>query len=93
MFGTDCQKPPSANRYQGTEQVEAELAQWRRLFLIATALTVPVFLLTVVFPMLPATRAALHHTVFGFALTPLLKWAFTTPVQVSLHVWHKPDQW
>jgi hypothetical protein len=62
--------------------VEAELAQWRRLFLIATALTVPVFLLTVVFPMMPATRAALQHNVFGFSLTPLLKWAFTTPVQV-----------
>lgn len=55
---------------------------WRRLFTIATALTVPVFLLTVVFPMLPATRAALHHNFLGFALTPLLKWAFTTPVQV-----------
>ena len=49
----------------------------------------PVFLLTVVFPMLPTTRAALHRNLFGFALTPLLKWAFTTPVQVSVHEWHK----
>lgn len=69
-------------RWQGTQQVEAELAQWRRLFVAATALTVPVFLLTVVFPLLPGTRAVLLHHVLGFPLAPLLKWLFTTPVQV-----------
>lgn len=77
------QKFHAIGRWQGTRQVEEELARWRRLFLIATALTVPVFLLTVVFPMVPATRAALAHSVLGFPLTPLLKWAFTTPVQVQ----------
>ncbi len=63
--------------------MEEELARWRFLFLAASALTVPVFLLTVVFPMLPAARAALDHSVLGFPLTGLLKWAFTTPVQVQ----------
>ena len=55
--------------------VEQEVQHWRRLFIAAALLTVPVFLLTVVVRPMSASF-------LGFPLTPLLKWAFTTPVQV-----------
>lgn len=62
-------------RWRGNKLVEAEVQQWRHLFTVAALLTVPVFLLTVVF-------SPIQHSVLGFPLTPLLKWAFTSPVQV-----------
>ncbi len=53
------------------------MQHWRRLFMTAAVLTVPVFLLTVVFHPIPAS-------LLGFPLTSLVKWAFTTPVQVRV---------
>lgn len=55
--------------------VEQEVQHWRRLFIAAAVLTVPVFLLTVVVRPISAS-------LLGFPLTPSLKWAFATPVQV-----------
>jgi Cu+-exporting ATPase len=58
-----------------------ELAKWRRLLLLSSIFTVPVFLLAMVFPMFPSINNALKVHWFGFPANEVLKWGLTTPVQ------------
>ncbi|BDA40669.1 probable copper-transporting ATPase HMA5 [Coccomyxa sp. Obi] len=59
----------------------AELSQLRELFFTSACLTIPVFLVAMVFPMVPAMRRLLEAQIFGFPLDEMIKWAFSTPVQ------------
>ena len=60
----------------------AELARWRQLFLASAALTIPVWLVAMVLPMLPGLAPVLEARILGgFPLDEVVKWAFATPVQ------------
>ena len=68
-----------------------ETARYRRQAMLAGALTAPVFLIAMVFPMIPMLSGPggvfewIYLTiVFGFPLDQLLKFAFATPVQFGV---------
>lgn len=65
------------------EQGRAETARWQRQCVISAALTLPVFLSSMLLPMAwPAGAAWMAgHTLAGFPLDQLLRLAFATPVQ------------
>ncbi|KAK9810274.1 hypothetical protein WJX72_007760 [[Myrmecia] bisecta] len=70
-----------ADRGTAAADRRAELAYWRRLFTASAALTIPVFLVAMVFPMSPALKPLMDFQLFGFPLNQVIKWALTTPVQ------------
>jgi P-type Cu+ transporter len=55
---------------------------WSRRFAWSLLFSIPIFLLSMVFPYIPPVRRALNADVGGFYLIQLLKWALATPVQV-----------
>lgn len=62
---------------------ERETKRYRRQAMIAGLLTLPVFLIAMVLPMVPGVSSSWLYTtdVFGFPLDQLLKFGFATPVQ------------
>lgn len=80
-------------RPANSDQME-ELTRLRELFFTSACLTIPVFLVAMVFPMIPAMRPLLEAQTFGFPLDEIIKWAFSTPVQFYIgwrfHIgaWH-----
>ena len=63
---------------------KAELDELRRLFYASACLTLPVFLLGMVFPMMPIMQPFLMIQILGFPLDEIIKWALVTPVQFSI---------
>ena len=68
-------------RALGADDRRVELQYWRRLLRYSCCLTLPVFMLAMVLPMMPGCEALFKLQVLGFPLDELLKWAFATPVQ------------
>lgn len=60
---------------------KAELDELRQLFYASACLTLPVFLLGMVFPMMPVMRPLLTAQILGFPLDEIIKWMLVTPVQ------------
>jgi len=71
----------SIHRSQGAQDRKAELANWLSLLKRSTALTIPVFLTAMVFPVLPGISGVMSTLVLGFPLDELVKWGLTTPIQ------------
>ncbi len=71
-------------RTQFVDQNRAEATKWRRQFLLAFALTLPVFLVAMVFPMAGVLPWLYTTQIAGFPLDELIKWGFTTPVQFGV---------
>ncbi|KAK9916964.1 hypothetical protein WJX75_009286 [Coccomyxa subellipsoidea] len=59
----------------------SELRKLRELFFASACLTIPVFLVAMVFPMIPAMRPLLETQIFDFPLDQVIKWLCSTPVQ------------
>ena len=53
----------------------------RQLFFASACLTLPVFLLGMVFPMMPIMQPLFALQVAGFPLDEIVKWMLVTPVQ------------
>lgn len=53
----------------------------RQLFFASACLTLPVFLLGMVFPMMPIMQPFFALQVAGFPLDEIAKWMLVTPVQ------------
>ena len=70
----------------GMDERTKETRFWRRKFWLAFVFSLPVFLLAMVFGMIPATKRGLNTHVGGFTVGELVKWALTTPVQVRVLV-------
>ncbi|EIE26688.1 heavy metal P-type ATPase [Coccomyxa subellipsoidea C-169] len=60
---------------------KSELQQLRDLFFASACLTIPVFLVAMVFPMIPAMRPLLEAQIFDFPLDQIIKCLCATPVQ------------
>ena len=71
-----CRPSPSGQK--------AELDELRQLFYASACLTLPVFLLGMVFPMMPIMQPFLMVQILGFPLDEIIKWALVTPVQFSI---------
>lgn len=71
----------SGERFDFSDQNKLETASYRRATLMATALTLPVFMVSMVFPALKIMKCLYTTMVLGFPLNELIKWAFSTPVQ------------
>lgn len=56
---------------------------WAVKFGVACVFSVPVFLLAMVFMFIPGIKEGLDTNVGGFTWGALVKWALTTPVQVT----------
>lgn len=71
----------------GMDQRVKEMQFWQRKFWLAFVFSLPVFLLAMVFGMIPATKHGLDTHVGGFTVGELVKGVLTTPVQVrsSIH--------
>ena len=65
---------------------ERETARYRRQAIMAGLLTLPVFLIAMVLPMVPGMSTTWLYTVdvFGFPLDQVLKFGFATPVQFGI---------
>jgi Cu+-exporting ATPase len=74
-------KAVSADKFDLSDQNAAEIAGYRRATLLATCLTLPVFMVAMVFPPLRLMGFIYSQMLFGFPLNELIKWAFSTPVQ------------
>jgi len=72
------------NQRNGMDQRVKEMQFWQRKFWLAFVFSLPVFLLAMVFGMIPATKHGLDTHVGGFTVGELVKWALTTPVQFYL---------
>ncbi|KAK9841413.1 hypothetical protein WJX74_005280 [Apatococcus lobatus] len=66
------------------EQRQKEEHYWQRLFSLSCAFTIPVFLLSMVLPMIPLMRPFLRIPVFGIPLAVILKFLLVTPVQTVI---------
>ena len=71
-------------RDSSQEQRQKEEHYWRRLFSLSCAFTIPVFLLSMVFPMIPFLRPLLQARIGGLPLGPILKFVLVTPVQTVI---------
>ena len=71
----------SGERFDFSDQNKIETASYRRATIIAAALTLPVFMVAMVFPPLHIMKFLYTTMVLGFPLNELVKWAFSTPVQ------------
>jgi Cu+-exporting ATPase len=71
----------SGAKFDLSDQNAAEIAGYRRATLLATAFTLPVFMVAMVFPPLHLMGFLYTHMFLGFPLNELIKWAFSTPVQ------------
>jgi hypothetical protein len=67
----------------GMDQRVKDVRFWWRKFWLAFVLSLPVFLLAMVFGMISDTKRGLDTHVGGFTVGELVKWALTTPVQVK----------
>lgn len=74
----ECLSRPSSSGQK------AELDELRQLFYASAFLTLPVFLLGMVFPMMPVMQPFLMIQILGFPLDEIIKWALVTPVQFSI---------
>eukprot|EP00889_Picochlorum_renovo_P005597 jgi/Picre1/32627/NNA_007973.t1 len=70
-----------SGKSHGAGHNEEETARYRRLATVSTVLTIPVFLVAMVFPYVGALDFVYSTMVFGFPLDEVLKWALATPVQ------------
>lgn len=68
----------------GMEIRERERRMWKRMVLAATAFSLPVFLLAMVFSYIPHAKDELNTNVGGFTVNEITQWVLTTPVQVWL---------
>jgi len=74
--------PPGGGDEQSPATVLAEeLRGWRRQLVHSLMFTVPVFLLSMVLPVVPGTQGFRMTMVLGFPCITLLKWLLVTPVQ------------
>ena len=71
----------SGDKFDLSDQNAAETAGYRRATLLSTALTLPVFMVAMIFPPLHIMGFLYTHMVLGFPLNELIKWIFATPVQ------------
>ncbi|KAL4539494.1 hypothetical protein Ndes2437B_g02135 [Nannochloris sp. 'desiccata'] len=71
----------SGDKFDLSDQNAAEIAGYRRALLLSTALTLPVFMVAMVFPPLHLMGFIYTHMFLGFPLNELIKWIFSTPVQ------------
>jgi Cu+-exporting ATPase len=59
-----------------------EISYWRRLLIVATAFTVPLMIVSMIFGHIPATQEYLMYDFdIGLQVGPLLYWLLATPVQ------------
>ncbi len=72
------------NLSAGMEVRERERRMWRRMVIAATAFSLPVFLLAMVFSYIPGVKEGLNTNVGGFTVNEIVQWILTTPVQVRL---------
>jgi len=66
------------------DQGEAEAAKWYSLLLTSASFTLPVFIIAMVLPLIPAVKDVIRYQVLGMPLDSCLKWALTTPVQFGV---------
>jgi len=71
----------SGDKFDLSDQNAAEIAGYRRAALLSTALTLPVFMVAMIFRPLHIMGFLYTHMIFGFPLNELIKWIFATPVQ------------
>lgn len=71
----------TGDRFDLSDQNKAETDEYRRQMVTAAVLTLPVFLIAMVFPPLHWMSWLYTTMVLGFPLNELVKWAFATPVQ------------
>ena len=76
-FDTDLLKDQTS----AEGKADSEASKWYSLLTISAAFTLPVFLVAMVFPMIPVVRDIIKMKVFGMPFDSMLKWALTTPVQ------------
>lgn len=69
------------DQFDLADQNKAERDDYLRAASIAAVLTLPVFMISMVFPALNCMSWMYSFMVFGFPLNEVLKWAFATPVQ------------
>ena len=79
--GVPATVAPVGDRSAAAAARAADLEGWRRATLCAAALTLPLFIIAMVLPMVPAVAPALHVLILGFPLAELVKWGLATPVQ------------
>ncbi|EIE22528.1 copper-translocating P-t [Coccomyxa subellipsoidea C-169] len=75
------------NLSAGMEVRERERRMWRRMVIAASAFSLPVFLLAMVFSYIPGVKEGLNTNVGGFTVNEVVQWILTTPVQFIIG-WH-----
>lgn len=71
----------SQNRGASSDRNMIETSRYRRQAIFSASLTLPVFLIAMVFPWLGALGWLYSTMVFGYPLDQLVKWILATPVQ------------